>query len=113
MIELKIVGETQSVVTDTNGFAVNATTSNTNAEMIEMRAAAKSTADDLKKLTALVATMASTKGGDRGGGNQKKEGTTHKCKHCKHDIYHKDANCQELEANKTNCHANQKSVFPE
>ena len=124
MIELETVAETQSVITDTTDFAASATTSHITAEMAEMRAAAKSTAADLKKLTALVANMASNNGGGgkgggggsgggRGGGDRRKKGATHKCKHCKREVYHKDANCLELEANKANRYASWKSVFAE
>ena len=111
MIELDTVVETQSVITDTTDFSASAKTSNTTMKMAEMRVAAKSTAADLKKLSTLVATMASTNG--RGRGNQKKKGATHKYKHCKHEVFHKDANCLELEADKANCYASWKSMFAE
>ena len=119
VIELETVAETQSVITDATDFATSATTSNTTAEMAEIRAAAKSTVANLKKLTALVATMESNNGGGGGGrggagvGNRRKKGATHKCKHCKREVYHKDANCLELEANKSNRYASWKSVFAE
>ena len=122
VIELETVVETQSVITDTTDFAASATISNTTAEMAEMRAAAKSTAADLKKLTTLVANMASNNGGGGegggggrggGGGDRRRKGAPHKCKHCKREVYHKDANCLELEANKANRYASWKSVFAE
>lgn len=96
--------------------------------MADIRAVAKSTTDDRKKLTALLVSMRSTNGGGGGcggsecggcggcgggGGDQKKKGATHMCKHCKYKVYHKDANCLELEANKVNCYAGWKSVFAE
>ena len=35
----------------------------------------------------------------------------HVCAHCKREVYHKDRNCLELEANKANCYPGWKSVF--
>ena len=112
MIELGTVAEKQSVITDTTDFSVSPTTSNTTAEMAEMQAIAKSTAANLKKLTALVATMASTNSvSGECGGNEKKRGATHKYKHCKREVYCKDANCQKLEADKANRYTSWKSMF--
>ena len=46
VIELETVAETQSVITDTTNFPASAITSSTTADMVEMRATAKSTAAD-------------------------------------------------------------------
>ena len=103
------------MITDTTDYSASATTSNTTMEMSEMQATAKSTVADLMKLTALVVTMASTNSGGGCGGrsDQKKKSATHKRKHCKHEVYHKDANCLNFEANKANRYASWKSVFAE
>ena len=50
-------------------------------------------------------------GGSRNTDKKKTRPRFHMCTHCKQEVYHKDANCLELEANKAKRYPGWKSVF--
>ena len=88
----------------------------TNKELSEIKAMMKQLAASVAAQAATVATL-STKmnGGSSGAGKtiDKKKARIglHVCAHCKREVYHKDDNCLELEANKAKHYPGCKSFF--
>ena len=114
--ELQTLVDDQSVLTTGTELAASATTSTTSpsAELLEMRALAKSlaatNATQQRQLTTALAQLnvkdaSSTAKPDGGGGgdrNRARRGAPrakHICKNCKREVWHLDAKCMELEEN--------------
>jgi len=114
--ELQTLVDDQSILTSGTELAAAATTATTSpsAELLEMRALAKSLADanatQQRQLTTALAQLKSrdassaTKPDGGGGGDRSRarRGTPrakHICKNCKREVWHLDAKCMELEEN--------------
>ena len=114
--ELQTLVDDQSILTSGTELAAAATTATTSpsAELLEMRALAKSLADanatQQRQLTSALAQLklrdasSATKPDGGGGGDRSRarRGTPrakHICKNCKREVWHLDAKCMELEEN--------------
>ena len=116
IIELEASVDGQTVLTGTTAYVAIAVATGTNKEMSKIKAMIKQLAASVTSQATKVETL-STKmnGGIRSSGKniykKKARPGLHMCAHCKREVYPKDGNCLELEANKTKRYPGQKSVF--
>ena len=116
IIELEASVDGQTVLTNTTKYAANAVATGTNKELIKTKAMMNQLTASVTADVAAVATLSTKKNGGISGARKtidRKKARTglHVCAHCKHEVYHKDGNYLELEANKATRYPGWKSVY--
>ena len=95
----------QTVLTDTTDYATSAVDTGTNKKMNEIKATMKQLSASVTNQAKTVETLSTNMNRDSrsyGKTTDKKKARPglHVRAHCKREVYHKDRNCLELEANK-------------
>ena len=112
-LEARVYGQTFLI--NTTEYTASVVATGTNKELIEIKAMMKQLAASVTSQAATVATLSTNMNGGSSGTvkkiDKKKAGPgLHVCVHCKREVYHKDRNCLDLEANKAKRYPGWKSV---
>ena len=95
----------QTFLSNTTNYVASAVATGTNKEMSNIKETMKQLAASVTSQAEPVATLSTNMNGgiSSSGKNidkKKARPDLHMCAHCKREVYHKDGNCLELEANK-------------
>ena len=98
--------DSQTVLTNTIEYAASAGAIRNNKELNKIKAIMKQLEASVTNQAATVETFSTKTNGSISGSRKttdKKKASPglHVCAHCKHELYYKDSNCLELEANKS------------
>ena len=104
IIDLDAIVYGQTVLTNTTDYAASAVSTGANKELTEIRSMMKPLAALVTAQAATVATLftkINDSSSSAGQNTDKKKANPglHVCTHCKQELYHKDGNCLDLEAN--------------
>ena len=104
IIDLDAIVYGQTVLTNTTDYAARAVSTGDNKELTEIRSMMKPLAALVTAQAATVATLFTKINGSSSGARQntdKKKANPgfHVCTHCKQEVYHRDGNFLDLEAN--------------